>query len=71
MGPKTSVFLKCLHIISLQHGDVQDSTKILNGRQKSTQKMFEGAKTLKRKVRYYSHFTITFPTILRCAGDFF
>ena len=30
-----------------------------------------GAKTLKLNVRNYSNFTITFPTIWRCAGDFF
>ena len=28
-------------------------------------------KTLKLKVRNYSNSTITFPTIRRCAGDFF
>ena len=33
--------------------------------------MFVGAKTLKLKVRNYSNFTITFPNIWRCAGDFF
>ena len=32
---------------------------------------FVGAKTLKRKVRNYSNFTITFPKIWRCAGDFY
>ena len=32
---------------------------------------FVGAKTQKLKVRNYSNFTITFPTIWRCAGDFF
>ena len=31
---------------------------------------FVGAKILKPKVRNYSNFTITFPTIWRCAGDF-
>ena len=30
-----------------------------------------GAKTLKLKVRNNSNITITFPTIWRCAGDFF
>ena len=30
-----------------------------------------GTKTLKLKVRNYSNFTITFPTIWRCASDFF
>ena len=30
-----------------------------------------GAKTLKLKVRNYSNFTITFPKIWRCAGEFF
>ena len=30
-----------------------------------------GAKTLKLKVRNYSNFTITYPTIWRCAGEFF
>ena len=30
-----------------------------------------GAKTLKLEVRNYSNFTITFPMIWRCAGDFF
>ena len=30
-----------------------------------------GAKTKKLKVRNYSNFTITFPTIWRCAGDIF
>ena len=34
-------------------------------------KIFVGAKTLKLKVRNYSNFTITFPMIWRCAGDFF
>ena len=33
------------------------------------QNFFVGAKTLKLKVRHY--FTITFPTIWRCAGEFF
>ena len=59
----------------VEHVDVQfffkDATKIQNGRQKSTSKFFVGAKTLKLKVRNYSDFTITFPTIWRCAGDFF
>ena len=32
---------------------------------------FVGAKSLKLKVRNYSKFTITFPTIWRCAGNFF
>ena len=32
---------------------------------------FVGEKTLKLKVRNYSNFTTTFPTIWRCAGDFF
>ena len=32
---------------------------------------FVGAKTLNLKVRSYSHFTITFPTIWRYAGNFF
>ena len=31
---------------------------------------FVGAKTLKLKVITYSNFTITFPTIWRCASDF-
>ena len=52
---------------SQQHGDVQvifeDATKI--------QFFFVGAKPLKLKVRNYSNFTITFPTLWRCAGDFF
>ena len=30
-----------------------------------------GAKILKLEVRNYSNFTVTFPTIWRCAGDFF
>ena len=42
-----------------------------NGRQRSTPKCFVGAKILKLKVRNYSYFTITYPTIWRCAGDFF
>ena len=46
---------------------IKDATKIQNGRQRSTPKTFVGAKTL--KVRNYSNFTITFPTIWRCAGD--
>ena len=49
----------------------KDATKIQNGRQRSTSKKIVGAKTLKLKVRNYSNFAITFPTILRCAGDFF
>ena len=32
---------------------------------------FVGAKTQKLKVRNYSNFAITFPTIWRCAGEFF
>ena len=43
--------------------------QIQNGRQRSTPKKFVGAKTI--KVRNYSNFTITFPTIWRCAGDIF
>ena len=31
---------------------------------------FVGAKTLKLNIRIYSNFTITFPTIWRCAGAF-
>ena len=58
---------------SWQHGDVQvifkDATKIQNGSQRSTPNFFVGAKNL--KVRNYSNFTITFPTIWRCASDFF
>ena len=34
-------------------------------------KKFVGAKTTKLKERNYSNFTITFPTIWRCASDFF
>ena len=49
----------------------KDATKIQNGRQKLTPKFDVGAKTLKLNVRNYSNFTITFPTICRCAGDFF
>ena len=49
----------------------RDATKIQNGRQRATLKFFVGAKTLKLKVRNYSNFTITFPMIWRCAGDFF
>ena len=51
--------------------DFEDATKIQNGRQRSTQKKIVGAKTLKLKVRIFFNFTITFPTIWRCAGDFF
>ena len=49
----------------------RDATKIQNSRQMSTLNFFVGAKTLKLKVRNYSNFTITFPMIWRCAGDFF
>ena len=49
----------------------EDATKFQNGRQRSIPKFFVGTKTLKLKVRNYSNFTITFPTIWRCAGDFF
>ena len=49
----------------------KDSSKIQNGRQKSTPNFFVGAKTLKLKVRSYSIFTVTFPIIWRFAGDFF
>ena len=49
----------------------KDTTKIQNARQRSTPKFFVGAKTLKIKVRNYSNYPITFPTIWRCAGDFF
>ena len=49
----------------------KDTTKIQNGRHRSTLIFFVGAKTLKTNVRNYSNFTITFPTIWRCAGDFF
>ena len=42
------------------------ATEIQNGRQRSTPKQIVGAKTLKPKVRNYS-----FPTIWKCAGDFF
>ena len=37
----------------------------------STPEFFVGAKTLKLEVRNYSNITIAFPTIGRCAGDFF
>ena len=49
----------------------KDATKIQNSRQKSTVKFFVGAKTLKLEVGNFSNFTITFPTIWRCAGNFF
>ena len=49
----------------------KDATKIQNGRQSSTPKKFVGAKTLKLKVRNFSNFTSIFPTIWKCAGDFF
>ena len=42
----------------------KDATKIQSGRQKSMPKFLV-------EVRNYSNFTITFPTIWRCAGDFF
>ena len=49
----------------------EDATKFQNGRQRSTPNFFVGAKSLKLKVRNYSNFTITFPTIWRFASDFF
>ena len=49
----------------------RDATKIQKGRQWSTLNLFVGAKTLKLKVRNYLNYTITFPMIWRCAGDFF
>ena len=49
----------------------KDATKIQNGRQRSTLKKFVGANTLKLNVRNYTNSTITFPTIWRCAGNFF
>ena len=57
--------------IGLDISRVKDATKFRNGRQRSTQKIFVGAKTTKLKERNYSNFTITFPTIWRCASDFF
>ena len=48
----------------------KDATKIQNSRQGSTPNFFVCAKTLKLKVRNYLNFTITLPTIWRCAGDF-
>ena len=48
-----------------------DATEFQNGRQRSTPKFFVGAKTPKLKVRNFSNFTITFPTIWRYASDFF
>ena len=50
---------------------LKDASKIQNDRQKSTPNFFEGSKTLKLNVSNYSNFTITFPTIWRCAGVFF
>ena len=49
----------------------RNAAKIQNGHQRATLKIFVCAKTLKLKVRNYLHFTITFPMIQRCAGDFF
>ena len=49
----------------------RDATKIQNGGQRSVPKKIVGAKTLKLEVRNYLNFTITFPMIWRCAGDFF
>ena len=46
------------------------ANKIQNGRQRFTPFFFVCAKTLTLKVRNYSNFTITFPTIWGCAGDF-
>ena len=48
----------------------KDATKIQISRQRSTPIFFVCAKT-QHLVRNYSHFTITFLTIKRCAGDFF
>ena len=68
-------FLKIQHHIPSKMGMcklfLRDATKIQNGRQRSTLKNFVGAKTSKLGVRNYSNFTITFPMIWRCAGDFF
>ena len=47
----------------------KDATKIQNGRQGSTPIFFVGAKTQLKKIKI-ENFTITFPTIWRCAGDF-
>ena len=49
----------------------RDTTKIQNGRQRSTPIFFVGAKTQKNKGGNYSNVTTTFPTIWRCAGNFF
>ena len=49
----------------------KDVTKIQKCCQSSTPIFFVCAKTPKLKVGNYSNFTITFPTIWRCAGDFF
>ena len=46
----------------------KDATENKNGRQRLN--LFVGAKTLKPRLRNYSNFIITFPTIWRCAGDF-
>ena len=60
-------FLKFQHHIPSNMGMCKwffkDFTEIKNGRQRSTPNFFVGAKT--------HYLTITFPTIWRCAADFF
>ena len=53
-----SEIIQILQSHSPRYGDVQVIVQF-----------FVGAKTQKLKVRNYSNFTITFPTIWRCAGD--
>ena len=50
---------------------LKDATKFQIGRLRSTLIFFVGAKTVILKVRNFSNFTVTFPTIWKCAGDFF
>ena len=80
MGAKTQkislvIFFKFLHHIPsnmwMCKSFCKDATKIQYGHQESTPKFVVGAKFLKLNVRNYSNFRITFPTIWRCAGDFF
>ena len=50
---------------------LQKLIKIKNGRHRSSPHFFCCAKTQKPKFSNYCNFTLTFPTIWRCASDFF
>ena len=72
LGRKKFIFLKFQHDIPSNMGMwkwfFRDATKIQNDHPRSAVNNFLWAQKLQNLVRNYSNFTITLPTIWRCAG---